>query len=301
MITFKQIEALYWISELGNFEAAAQKLHTTQSAISKRINELEVIFGLPIFDRSRRNARLTEKGRELLIMSKGMLDIRDQTIEFMANPAALNKRFRIGVTELTALTWLPQLVQLIKKHYPKLILEPHVELSSILFNKMNDNKLDFIIVPDIQKDPRFTLHPLGSVQNAWMCTPEYSDIRGPIKLKNISQFNVLTQGTPSGTGVVYKKWLSKNKVTPPQTLISNDLVAQIGLTLAGFGITYLPLKAMHSSIEKGLLRTLDIKPELPKIRYVAAYCADRDAQLYKDVAEYAQQTCNFDRFLLSGY
>jgi len=269
MITFKQIEALYWISELGNFEAAAQKLHTTQSAISKRINELEVIFGLPIFDRSRRNARLTEKGRELLIMSKGMLDIRDQTIEFMANPAALNKRFRIGVTELTALTWLPQLVQLIKKHYPKLILEPHVELSSILFNKMNDNKLDFIIVPDIQKDPRFTLHPLGSVQNAWMCTPEYSDIRGPIKLKNISQFNVLTQGSPSGTGVVYKKWLSKNKVTPPQTLISNDLVAQIGLTLAGFGITYLPLKAMNSSIEKGLLRTLDIKPELPKISYVA--------------------------------
>ena len=46
MITFKQVEALYWISELGNFAAAADKLNTTQSAISKRKNELESVFDI---------------------------------------------------------------------------------------------------------------------------------------------------------------------------------------------------------------------------------------------------------------
>ena len=34
MITFKQIDALYWIAELGSFEAAANKLNMSQSAIS---------------------------------------------------------------------------------------------------------------------------------------------------------------------------------------------------------------------------------------------------------------------------
>ena len=34
MLTFKQIEALYWTVRLGTFSASAQKLHTTQSAIT---------------------------------------------------------------------------------------------------------------------------------------------------------------------------------------------------------------------------------------------------------------------------
>ena len=61
MITFKQIDALYWIAELGSFEAAANKLNMSQSAISKRIQELEDTFDVEIFDRSKRNARLTER------------------------------------------------------------------------------------------------------------------------------------------------------------------------------------------------------------------------------------------------
>nr|WP_245635097.1 LysR family transcriptional regulator [Marinobacterium profundum] len=301
MITFKQIEALYWISELGNFAAAAEKLHTTQSAISKRVNELEAAFGMSVFDRSRRSARLTEKGKELLIMAKDLIEMRDQMLERMANPAVLHKRFRIGVTELTALTWLPKLVKLIERNYPRLILEPQVELSSALFDKMSDDSLDFIIVPDVHEDVRFRVQPLGSVENVWMCTPDYTDIQGPIELQDIAQFNVLMQGSRSGTGLIYDQWFFQNKVNISQTLISNNLVAQIGLTLSGFGISYLPLEAMTSLIEQGQLRTLDINPKLPQISYAAIYRSDRDSQLYKDVANYAKQACDFSRFLLSGH
>ena len=52
MITLKQIEAIYWIVELGSFEAAAAKLNMSQSAISKRVQELEDAFGVSIFDLS---------------------------------------------------------------------------------------------------------------------------------------------------------------------------------------------------------------------------------------------------------
>ena len=34
MMTFKQLEALYWIGQLGSFALAANKLHTSQSAVS---------------------------------------------------------------------------------------------------------------------------------------------------------------------------------------------------------------------------------------------------------------------------
>ncbi len=81
MITFKQIDALYWIAELGSFEAAANKLNMSQSAISKRIQELEETFDVEIFDRSKRNARLTEKGAELLDYAKDLLERRDYLLE----------------------------------------------------------------------------------------------------------------------------------------------------------------------------------------------------------------------------
>ena len=36
MFTFKQLEALYWVGTLSGFAHAADRLNTTQSAISKR-------------------------------------------------------------------------------------------------------------------------------------------------------------------------------------------------------------------------------------------------------------------------
>ena len=65
MLTFKQMEALYWIVQLGSFEAAASRLNATQSAVSKRVQELERLFEITVFDRAHRSARLTEKGAEI--------------------------------------------------------------------------------------------------------------------------------------------------------------------------------------------------------------------------------------------
>ncbi len=70
MMTFKQLEALYWIGQLGGFAPAARKLHTTQSAISKRVHELEQVFDTALFDRSQRSARLTEKGEEMFMLAR---------------------------------------------------------------------------------------------------------------------------------------------------------------------------------------------------------------------------------------
>ena len=45
-MTFKQLEALYWIARLGGFAQAANQLHTSQSAVSKRVHELELLLSL---------------------------------------------------------------------------------------------------------------------------------------------------------------------------------------------------------------------------------------------------------------
>ncbi|WP_058545166.1 LysR family transcriptional regulator [Pseudomonas fluorescens] len=300
MITFKQLEAIYWIVELGSFESASTKLNMSQSAISKRIQEMEEAFDTPIFDRTKRSARLTEKGTELFEYAAEMLRQRDYLLERISSKQVLVRRFRLGVTELTALTWLPALIESIRDAYPMVALEPSVELSSELFKKLEADQLDLIIIPDVFSDARFVSTPLKTVENAWMSAPHLFDRPCPVDLQELASFTVLTQGGSSGTGLIYDRWFAQHNVRFNRAITSNYLVAQVGLTLSGLGISYLPKECLAPLLEQGLLRVIETRPGLPQVRYAALHRADRLLGLSVEVARLAAQTCDFGTMLLQG-
>lgn len=300
MITFKQLEALHWIVELGSFEAASIKLNMSQSAISKRVHEMEEAFDIQIFDRTKRSARLTEKGAELLEYSADLLRQRDFLLERISSQHVLVRRFRLGVTELTALTWLPALAESIREAYPRLVLEPSVELSTELFKKLEADQLDLIIVPDIFEDARFVSTPLKSVENAWMCAPHLHQGDAVVPLADLSEFTVLTQGGSSGTGLIYERWFAQHSVSITRTLISNSLVAQLGFTLSGLGVSYLPKACMAPLLNQNQLRVIETRPRLPHVRYAAVYRNDRVLGLTIEIAKLATECCDFNRMLLQG-
>lgn len=293
MITFKQMEALYWIVQLGSFEAAASKLHMSQSAISKRIHELEEVFDVEIFDRTYRNARLTEKGYELLECAKDLLERRDYLIERVCANNVLVKRLRLGTTELTALTWLPSFINTIQQHYPKLQLEPTVDSSWALFTQLENDQVDLVVVPGVFNDARFISTPLNSVENAWMCNPKLTNLDQPIPINELSQFTVLSQGMHSGTGIAYERWLENQSLEFDNRIVSNNLLAQIGMALAGLGVSYLPKSCLSHLLDKKLLRVIETTPILPPVRYAALYRADRKMGLGPKIAALAQQCCDF--------
>lgn len=300
MITLKQLEAIYWIVELGSFESASLKLNMSQSAISKRVQEMEDAFEVQIFDRSKRSARLTEKGTELFEYAADMLRQRDYLLERISSKEVLVRRFRLGVTELTALTWLPALIESIREVYPLVVLEPSVELSSELFKKLENDQLDLIIIPDVFDDARFIATPLKTVENAWMSAPQLYSDDGIVDLQTLSTFTVLTQGGSSGTGLVYDRWFAQHDVRFNRTIVSNYLVAQVGLTLSGVGISYLPKECLSPLLDQGLLKIIETRPGLPQIRYAAVHRADRVMGLSVEVAQLAAKCCNFSKMLLQG-
>ncbi|AZE66458.1 transcriptional regulator, LysR family [Pseudomonas synxantha] len=300
MITLKQLEAIYWIVELGSFEAASIKLSMSQSAISKRVQELEDAFDVPIFDRSKRNARLTPKGEELFECAVEMLRQRDYLLDRISSKEALVRRYRLGVTELTALTWLPSLVEKIRAAYPKVALEPSIELSSELFKKLENDQLDLIIVPEIFSDARFASTQLDAVENVWMSAPDLYQENEPMQLQSLASYTVLTQGGSSGTGLIYERWLAEHDVRLNRTLTSNYLVAQVGLTISGVGISYLPKNCLASIIKQGRLKIIHTQPPLPHIRYAAVHRADRLQGLSLEIAHLARQCCDFSHLILDS-
>lgn len=61
------------VADQGNFSAAAEKLYTTQSAVSKQVMALERELGVTLFDRTHRRVILTKQGQVVLQYAEQIL------------------------------------------------------------------------------------------------------------------------------------------------------------------------------------------------------------------------------------
>jgi DNA-binding transcriptional LysR family regulator len=86
------------------------------------------------------------------------------------------RQLRFGVTELTALTWLPRIVADLRTIYPGVQLKLEVDLSRDLFERLREDTIDLIVIPEAFFDPRISALRLAEVHNSWMSSPDL--IRG---------------------------------------------------------------------------------------------------------------------------
>lgn len=295
MMTFKQLEAIYWVVRSGGFSQAASKLHMTQSALSKRVQELEAMVETPLFDRSSRSVRLTDKGEEMFVVAKRFLEQREAAMEQFQRPEAMERRLRLGVTELTAMTWLPKLVSRIQALYPRVVIEPDVDSSVALRDKVLADELDLAIVADAFDDPQLASRRVGKLGLVWMCKPGLVDASKPLRLRELAQHRLLLHGSKSGSGLMIDRWLGAHGLKVTALLTSGNLLALIGMTVSGLGITYLPLHCLQPMVDSGMLAVIKVTPGLPDAPYVALHAKDQHSALVKSVALLAQETCDFSR------
>lgn len=71
------LQAFLAVADQASFSQAAESLHLTQPAVSKRIQALEEQLGMPVFDRVGRRISLTEAGRVLLPRARQWLQDLD--------------------------------------------------------------------------------------------------------------------------------------------------------------------------------------------------------------------------------
>lgn len=295
MITLKQLEALLWIAEFGTFERAAAKLNTTQSAISKRMHELETSTGIAIFNRSERKAQLTDGGDQVLVLARQMLALQDQIVSLKGGENQPFRRLRLGVTELTAFTWLPRLVAAIRTNYPNVTLEPQVDTTRALNESLAEDKIDIIAVPGTSFESTFTSLPLAKVTNVWIARPGLVKGRRSFKLTDLYEHTILMQGRRSGSGLFLNKWMEARGVFFPRSIATDSLTALAGLAVAGLGVGYLPRQCFQPLFSKKMLTILAVRPALPAVPYSAVYRNDRPSALTSTIAKLMRDVCDFDR------
>jgi DNA-binding transcriptional LysR family regulator len=295
MLTIKQMEAIYWVDKLGSFELAGEKLCMSQAAISKRVQEVELAFNLQIFDRTRRSARLTDRGREVLARSSEILRLHMALEEFMLADRPISRRLLIGVTELIALTWLPAFMAASKAKYQHVTLVPRVDSSVNLKKQLAGAEIDLIIVPGVAT-PKSTngivQKDVGRSEQVWMVSSDIHAQDGLVPLADFQDMVVLTLNEESYIGDLVLQWMAGHGVVPREHLSSNSNSALSGMAMAGLGIANLPVYFL-SLTERSKLMAVRSDPPLPSISYSAMYRVDGPVDLCRNIASIASACCDF--------
>ncbi|MDR9838808.1 LysR family transcriptional regulator [Herbaspirillum huttiense] len=266
-MTLKQLEAFCWAATCANFAIAAERLHLSVSSLSKRISELEVSLGMPLFDRSAHRALLNEAGQALLPRAQALLDNAATVRVTFAPSAGLAGRCAFGVGELSALTWLPQFIAQVRRQHPQLTLEPYVDVGSVLESRVARGELDFAIIAGRSSHYDILSQPLSQAQFIWVAAPAMAVSSKPPALR--SAVDLLHAGQPmivlppsAGTTRLIDDWLLQHGITAVERINCNNWGGIAGMLIASVGIGILPAGWSQKLIDQSLLEPL-IDSELP--------------------------------------
>ena len=86
----RSLEAFTAVAEELSFSSGADRLYISQSAASKYIRHLETELGVCLFDRTRRQIRLTPAGERMLPQAKALLSQYRSLLESIREETALH-------------------------------------------------------------------------------------------------------------------------------------------------------------------------------------------------------------------
>jgi DNA-binding transcriptional LysR family regulator len=249
-VTLKQLEAFYWAAKLGSFAIAAERLHVTQSSLSKRIAELESSVNRSLFDRSGKRAIPTEAGQRLLAIAQDMLDLRDRARSTVVKDESLCGDCRFGISELGSLTWLPKFVARIGLEHPQLRLRPYVDLSRKLEKRVTRGELDFAVaLGPWQEASEIAFSAIAKVSFSWMASPARIGAGTLLGREIFQQHSVITMTEESAVTRAVDAWAAAQGLPMQRIVACNSFMANTGLAVAGVGISVFPTP-IHAAMDR---------------------------------------------------
>ena len=289
----KQLEAVFWAGRLGSFQAAANRLHTTQSAVSKRIGELESALGRALFDRTRRNAQLTPAGERVAAGAEQILALSRRLLEDLSEPEQYEGIFRLGATELIGMTWLTALMTKLQAEYPRLRLEVEVHNGSVVLEQMNRGKYDVALLPGPMWGRLYEAVPMGTLERAWMVSPAMRVPRRVLTVEGLSEYPIAAQFSDTIHAQLQSAWFTRAGF-PLRNLVQAHGFAVLGqMARAGVAIAQLPVGYYTPELQRKELVRIHVTPELPDVEYFAIYRRGAGHALAPMVAKMAKQHCDF--------
>jgi len=273
-IAFYHLETLLWIARLGTFAAAAQRLNTTQPAISARIRELEGHLGATLFRREGRTMTLTSAGRDLVRRSEPLWASFQSVLLECGDISGATGTIRIGAGEIAAASCLPGFVADLKHDLPNVSLELDIALTADLIQALLGGHTDLAFGAGRIAHPALRTTPIGSVDLLWLASPATvtameSKTSGDIPVWSLSALSPLYR--------IMKDAIATSDLRHRPVNLCNNMRMMIDIAGTGGGIGIFPHPMVRQQIAEGTLVPVPGAPDMPAIEFqVAIRAAEAD-------------------------
>ena len=248
----------------GNFVAAAERLHVTQSTVSTRIRTLELQLGCRLFVRNKGGTTLTSAGRRFQKHASTLV----RTVEQARHDVGIAEGFRatltigarIGLWDQFLLRQLPALLATASD----LSIRAEIGVERDLMEGLVEGRIDIAVMYTPQSRPGLRVEPLFDDRLVLVSTK-------PLRRSAL------------GPGYVYIDWgpeyLARHSASFPE-FFGAALTVNIGWlglqhVLDNGGSGYFPLRLVRPHLESGRLTICSGRPEF-RISAYAVYPADAD-------------------------
>jgi DNA-binding transcriptional LysR family regulator len=263
-LKLQDVRVLLSVVQAGSMHKAAERLGTSQPAVSRSIADLEHALGVRLLDRSRRGIEPTQYGRAIAKRGIAVFDELRQgvkDIEFLADPTAGD--LRVGCTETVAAG--PGLVVMdrLTRRHPRIMFDVVTGGWIALHRNLMERNVELVMAGIISPvSEEFVVETLfddplvvaAGLQNPWTR-------RRQIKLTELvnEPWTLPPSDGPAGTLAV--EAFRASGLEPPRTMITTvSLNLRIQLLATGRFLTMLPASTLMPHGKYRLLKALPVEP-----------------------------------------
>jgi DNA-binding transcriptional LysR family regulator len=257
---WNELKAFVAVAETGSFSRAAEHLHLTQPAISKRIQTLEAGLRVSLFDRVGKRVHLTEAGELLRPRAIGLLrEISDTEVMLRNLDRRIAGRLSMATSHHVGLHRLAPVLKAFSQRFTDVELSIEFVDSEAAYALVRSGETELAVVTlapvadSNLRSERLWRDPLAFVGAT---DHELASVR-TISLERLSNFPAILPGLGTYTGRIVAERFARAGV-PLRTAMATNYLETIGM-LVGIGLGWSVLPA--TMIRPPLAR-LDVDCEL---------------------------------------
>jgi DNA-binding transcriptional LysR family regulator len=255
----QQLQAFVLVADRGSFRAAAEQLHLSPPALSRRIERLEAALGARLLNRTTRTVSLTALGRNFLERARAALDDLETAMLGMSGLAATRTGLvTVACVPSAALFFLPSVLGTFSARYPGIRVRVVDESSAGVMQSVASGESDFGISLAGSRIPELDFEPIHTDPFVLALRREHRLARrSAVAWSELEGEKLIAVARSSGNRQILDHALTRAGHRPSIALEVNHIATLLGMVEAGLGVATVPLMAitpLHSTLVAVRLR-----------------------------------------------
>ena len=240
------LQAFRAVAELKNFRQAAEAVHISQPAFSRRIEKLEQALGVKLLDRTTRRVSLTAVGRDFARKVQLMLDELDATLLGIKGITATRLgEVTIACVPSTVYYYLSQVIRRYRERYPRIRVKVMDASANEVLAAVSRNEADFGLNFIGIQEPDILFEPLLEERFVAACRRDHPlAAKRRVGWSDLAAHDFITVGKSSGNRLLIDQALAGVPGRPESLYEARHVTTMLGLVEAGLGVAAVPSMAM---------------------------------------------------------